>query len=535
LTAGTQIIRVKAGSGGFNLGRLTFTYTGGGVSVTGVTVSPTSATLSPGATQQITATIAPNNATNKNVTWTSNNPAVATVNSTGLVTALASGTATITATTQDGSKTATSTITVTSTSVNLALNKPTTVSSTESATYPGSAAVDGSTTTRWASAFADPQYIYVDLGATYNVTRVKITWEAAYGRDYTVDVSSNTTSWTPIRTVTGNTALVNDWTGLNGTGRYIRIMGTARGTAYGYSIYELEVYGTASNTNTPPSVSILSPTAGATYTAPATINLSATASDSDGTINNVKFYRDGSTLIGQSSSTSSPYTFSWANVAVGTYSITAVATDNLGATKTSTAITITVNGTSSNCTQTSAHGDYTTEISKASSNPTLKFIPSRTGVGTPTVILYYGTSPTGNYPGYTVSPSTAYQITAAAGTVIYYYYTYSVPEGGERNTSASRKSFTVGSPTCPSARFAEAEAEAPIASEIIFPNPVDNTLFFTSFSEQTRVIIRSVNGAKVLESKITNQSIDLSSLQKGVYIIHIINGNSVTTKQFIKK
>jgi uncharacterized protein YjdB/glycosidase len=82
------------------------------VSVTGVTVSPTTATVNAGATTQLTATIAPANATNKTVSWTSSNTAVATVGTTGLVTAVAAGTATITATTQDGNFTAHSTITV---------------------------------------------------------------------------------------------------------------------------------------------------------------------------------------------------------------------------------------------------------------------------------------------------------------------------------------------------------------------------------------------------------------------------------------
>jgi beta-glucanase (GH16 family) len=134
----------------------------------------------------------------------------------------------------------------TSATINLALNKATTVSSTEAAGLPGSAAVDGSLSTRWSSAFSDPQWIYVDLGASYNVNRVKITWEAAYGKNYQVQIATAAAGpWTTMRTVTGNTTLVNDQTGLAGTGRYVRINGTARGTVYGYSIYELEVYGTA--------------------------------------------------------------------------------------------------------------------------------------------------------------------------------------------------------------------------------------------------------------------------------------------------
>jgi len=133
-------------------------------------------------------------------------------------------------------------------SPNLALNKTVTASSIEAAGLEGTKAVDGNaTTTRWASTEGiDPQWIYVDLGAIYNITRVKITWETALGKDYQIQLSNDGSAWgTPIKSVTGNTALVNDHTGLSGSGRYVRINGTARGTTYGYSIYELEVYGTA--------------------------------------------------------------------------------------------------------------------------------------------------------------------------------------------------------------------------------------------------------------------------------------------------
>lgn len=83
------------------------------VAVTGVSVSPTSASLEVNETVQLAATVTPENATNKNVTWSSNNTSVATVSSTGIVTGVGQGTATITVTTEDGGYTATSSITVT--------------------------------------------------------------------------------------------------------------------------------------------------------------------------------------------------------------------------------------------------------------------------------------------------------------------------------------------------------------------------------------------------------------------------------------
>jgi hypothetical protein len=94
-------------------------------------------------------------------------------------------------------------------------------------------------------------------------------------------------------------------------------------------------------TNKAPSVSMTAPTTGASYSAPAVITLTANAADADGSITKVAFYR-GTTLIGASTNTSSPYSFVWSGVAAGTYSLTAKATDNSGATTTSTAVSITV-------------------------------------------------------------------------------------------------------------------------------------------------------------------------------------------------
>ena len=78
---------------------------------------------------------------------------------------------------------------------------------------------------------------------------------------------------------------------------------------------------------------------GATYTPPATISLAATATDSDGTIAKVDFYQ-GSTLLG--TATTSPYAFVWTGVPAGTYTLTAVATDNSGVATTSAPIVVSV-------------------------------------------------------------------------------------------------------------------------------------------------------------------------------------------------
>ena len=96
------------------------------VQVTGVSVSPTTKSIAVNTTTQLTATVAPSNATNKNASWSSSSPTVATVNTTGLVTGVAAGYATITVTTADGAKTASCVVTVTSSGTTTILNDHTT-------------------------------------------------------------------------------------------------------------------------------------------------------------------------------------------------------------------------------------------------------------------------------------------------------------------------------------------------------------------------------------------------------------------------
>ncbi|MBO9203747.1 MULTISPECIES: Ig-like domain-containing protein [Niastella] len=106
-----------------------------------------------------------------------------------------------------------------------------------------------------------------------------------------------------------------------------------------------QVFASGSTGNQLPTVSIASPANNATFTAPANIALTANAADADGSISKVEFF-NGATSLG--SATASPYTVNWSNVAAGTYTVTAIATDNTGATTTSTAITVKVNGSTGN-------------------------------------------------------------------------------------------------------------------------------------------------------------------------------------------
>ncbi|MFD4598407.1 beta-1,3-glucanase family protein [Streptomyces sp. NPDC058464] len=129
----------------------------------------------------------------------------------------------------------------------LSQGRPATASSTENASFPASAAVDGNTGTRWSSAFADPQWLQVDLGSVQQLSSVTLNWEAAYAKAFQIQTSTDATTWTTVystSTATGGSQSL----AVTGSGRYVRLYGTARGTPYGYSLWEFQVYGPGSTT-----------------------------------------------------------------------------------------------------------------------------------------------------------------------------------------------------------------------------------------------------------------------------------------------
>ncbi|AZM87892.1 family 20 glycosylhydrolase [Streptomyces sp. W1SF4] len=125
---------------------------------------------------------------------------------------------------------------------NLALKRPVTASSTYRAGVEPAYAVDGSGTTRWSSNRTDPQWLQVDLGAPTAIGRVRIEWEAAYGKAYQIQVSDDAVHWTTVYATTTADGGTDEITGLGAHGRHVRLYGTARGTQYGYSVWEFQVH-----------------------------------------------------------------------------------------------------------------------------------------------------------------------------------------------------------------------------------------------------------------------------------------------------
>ena len=126
---------------------------------------------------------------------------------------------------------------------NIAQGKPGRASSTENGGTPAPAAFDGDSGTRWSSAFSDPQWVQVDLGSSQQICQVVLQWEGAYGKAFQIQVSDDASNWTTVystTTGTGGTQTLN----VSGSGRYVRMYGTQRGTGYGYSLFEFRVYST---------------------------------------------------------------------------------------------------------------------------------------------------------------------------------------------------------------------------------------------------------------------------------------------------
>ncbi|GAA1528376.1 discoidin domain-containing protein [Dactylosporangium maewongense] len=139
---------------------------------------------------------------------------------------------------------------------NVAQGKTATASSTENAGTPAASAFDGNNGTRWSSAASDPQWLQVDLGTTQAICGVTLNWEAAYATAFQIQTSTNGTTWTQIYGTTTGTGGVQDLT-VTGSGRYVRINGTARATQWGYSLWEVQVrvQGAPPTTNDTPSSS----------------------------------------------------------------------------------------------------------------------------------------------------------------------------------------------------------------------------------------------------------------------------------------
>jgi hypothetical protein len=129
---------------------------------------------------------------------------------------------------------------------NLALDKTATASSQDTtnvaANVTKATTYQNYTATRWESAASDPQWIMVDLGAVTEIDRAILKWHTDYGKAFKIQVSTDATTWTDVYSTTiGATYSVTDVTFSKTTARYVRMIGTQRGTTNGYSLFAFMV------------------------------------------------------------------------------------------------------------------------------------------------------------------------------------------------------------------------------------------------------------------------------------------------------
>ncbi len=125
---------------------------------------------------------------------------------------------------------------------NLAKGKEVKASSASDGADAGNAA-DGSSDTRWSSGYNNDEWIYVDLGKKQEIAKIKLVWEAAYGKSFKVQLSDDAKNWKDVYETAEGDGGTDEIAVNKQIARYVRMLGKQRGTMWGYSLHEIEVYG----------------------------------------------------------------------------------------------------------------------------------------------------------------------------------------------------------------------------------------------------------------------------------------------------
>ncbi len=116
-------------------------------------------------------------------------------------------------------------------------------SSTQESQHSANKSVDNDFSTRWGSKFSDPQWLEIDMGVVTKIVGVTLYWEAAYGKSYDILVSKDKNNWTKVYSEENGDGMVDDIYFKKTTARYIKIFGKERGTAWGFSLWEVSIKG----------------------------------------------------------------------------------------------------------------------------------------------------------------------------------------------------------------------------------------------------------------------------------------------------
>lgn len=126
---------------------------------------------------------------------------------------------------------------------NVALNKRVVASTSWNTTLAAKYLADGKTTTRWSSKEGNAhQWIYVDLGQRFTISRINLSWDRGYASSYRIQVSNDASNWSDIYVTTTGNGGTDELVGLTGLARYVRVLCTVRRGSWTYSLREMEIY-----------------------------------------------------------------------------------------------------------------------------------------------------------------------------------------------------------------------------------------------------------------------------------------------------
>ena len=322
--------------------------------LTTLVVTPSSTSITLGQTKQYSVsgldqTSYPISLTNS-TSWSVNGSG-ASIDGNGLFSSTNRSLFTVTATNSSISKTATIDVLPSNTNLSYVTGVKNTATAS-SVNQAASNAFDNNAGTRWETAASDPQWIKVDLGSVKTITDIVISWEFASAKDYIIETSTDDINYTTAITKTNmaSGARTDRMYDVSFTGRYIRLTGTARTSAYGYSIYEFQIYGSSLIT---PNLTFATPTSVSKNYGDAAFTNLATSSNSAGAIT----YSSGNTGI----ATVDANTGQVSIISAGSSVITATIAANGGYSSTTATYTLTVAGitpTLTFATPTSVSKDY---------------------------------------------------------------------------------------------------------------------------------------------------------------------------------
>lgn len=297
--------------------------------------------------------------------------------------------------------------------------------------------------------------------------------------------------------------------------------------------------GTSCAAGISPTINITAPANNASFTEPASVMVAASAADLDGVVNKVAFY-NGPALLGMDNT--SPYSINWNNVPAGNYTITAKATDNSSFSTISTIVKVVVNiNNASGFCATVANGDYSYKAETINGNVVFSFHPLSPIAGCSYALIYVREGLTGVYPGYpmtAIGPDFRFTKAIADNTPLSIYFTYSVPSGGERNSSATPHSYTVGT----NCIMPVSTKELPETGFSIYPNPATDRLW-VHFTDPniTAAEVRIINSFGQIKHQsaggLLTNGIDISSITPGVYFLQLTDGKTkkVSAQKFTKE